>query len=71
MSLNKENNIDLLLDRMDGFSGAEIKAACTEAGYFAIRENRTDITRKDFLDAIAKVKKEEELNKEDYMHMFG
>ena len=71
MSLSKEIEIAPLLDRMENFSGAEIKAACTEAGYFAIRENRTEIKRKDLIDAIAKVKKEEEINKEDYIHMFG
>ena len=71
MNLSKEVDIKSLIERMENFSGAEIKAVCTEAGYFAIRENRTEIKKKDFLEAITKVKKEEELNKEDYMGMFG
>lgn len=71
MNINPEVDINLLIEKMDGFSGAEIKAVCTEAGYFAIRDNRYEIKRKDFLDAIIKVKKEEELNQDDYMNMFG
>lgn len=71
MNINKEVDIDSLIEKMEEFSGAEIKAVCTEAGYFAIREKRTEIKRKDLIDAIIKVKKEEELHKEDYMHMFG
>jgi proteasome regulatory subunit len=71
MRLAKDIDIDSLIKVMDEFSGAEIKAVCTEAGYFAIRDNRTEVKRADFNNAIAKVKKEEEINKEDYMHMFG
>ena len=71
MNLNKEIDVNSLIEKMDEFSGAEIKAVCTEAGYFAIREKRIEIKRKDFVDAVIKVKKEEELNKEDYMNMFG
>ena len=56
---------------MTNFSGAEIKAVCTEAGYFAIRANRTKILKEDFLNAIEKVKREEALEGQDYMSMFG
>jgi proteasome regulatory subunit len=56
---------------MEGFSGAEIKAVCTEAGYFAIRSNRTAITHKDFIEAIKKVKEREEQEGTDFMTMFG
>jgi ATP-dependent 26S proteasome regulatory subunit len=41
---------------MDGFSGAEIKAVATEAGYAAIRSDRVRVTADDFWQAIAKVK---------------
>lgn len=71
MNFRKEIDIDTLLDRMENFSGAEIKAVCTEAGYFAIRQNRIEIKKHDLTEAIVKVKKEEELDKEDYLHMFG
>ena len=55
---------------MENFSGAEIKAVCTEAGYFAIRESRTEIKKEDFFKAIEKVKQEEEYE-EEHKAMFG
>jgi proteasome regulatory subunit len=71
MTLDKKINIPMIIKKMEGFSGAEIKAVCTEAGYFAIRENRTKILKEDLLSAIEKVKKEEALEGKDYMSMFG
>src|SRR3989339_1775187 len=41
---------------MEDMSGAEIKAVCTEAGYFAIRSDRIKVTREDMLKAVDKVK---------------
>jgi len=67
----KKVKIELLPSRMEGFSGAEIKAVCTEAGYFAIRNDRTYVTKEDFLKAIDKVKQEEKAEGQDYMGMFG
>jgi len=63
--------ISEVVDKMDDFSGAEVKAVCTEAGYFAIRKNKQTITQKDFLDAIKKVRLKEDQEGDDYMHMFG
>jgi proteasome regulatory subunit len=71
MSMDKGVNMEAINKRMENFSGAEIKAVCTEAGYFAIRENRGKVSRDDFLKAVEKVKKEEELEGKDYMGMFG
>jgi len=71
MSFDGGINLKSLVDRMEGFSGAEIKAVCTEAGYFAIRVNKTFVTKEDFLKAIDKVKQEEKLEGRDYMGMFG
>ncbi len=70
MSLDKAITFDKLVKKMENFSGAEVKAACTEAGYFAIREKREKITLKDMLDAIEKVKQKEEYDG-DYIKMFG
>jgi len=53
----------------DNFSGAEIRAVCTEAGYFAIREDREYVTQKDFEQAIEKVRFDEEDN--DHQKMMG
>ncbi len=41
----------------EGASGADIKAICTEAGMFAIREERARVTMLDFTKAIDKVLK--------------
>jgi proteasome regulatory subunit len=43
----------------EGASGADIKAIVTEAGMFAIREERTKVTMMDFMKAIDKVLKKE------------
>ncbi len=71
MSLDKKINEDKILKLMDGFSGAEVKAVCTEAGYFAIRENRTKVIQKDIEDAIKKVKRLEEEDNSEFIGMFG
>ena len=71
MTLDKEVNVKNIIELMGGFSGAEIKAVCTEAGYFAIREDRIKIFSKDFTRAVKKVKQEEKLEGDDYMGMFG
>ncbi|MFH1276375.1 MAG: AAA family ATPase [Candidatus Woesearchaeota archaeon] len=49
-----------IVKNMDKFTGAEIKSVCTEAGYFAIRENRDYVKQEDFLLAVDKVRFEEE-----------
>ncbi|MBW2988179.1 AAA family ATPase, partial [Candidatus Woesearchaeota archaeon] len=64
-------NKQVLVKKMVGFSGAEIKAVCTEAGYFAIRDKRDYVTQEDFLNAINKVLASEERDGEEYLHMFG
>jgi len=71
MTLEKGLNVKALIDRMENFSGAEIHAVCTEAGYFAIRDDRTKILKEDFFKAIEKVKQEEKLEGEDYLRYFG
>lgn len=45
----------------DGFSGAEIKSVVTEAGYFAIRDGRRNITMSDLLKAVEKVRTKKSL----------
>ncbi len=71
MSLDKRLDLKKIARLMDGFSGAEIKAVCTEAGYFAIRKNRSKVSEADFRHAVSKVKQEEFLEGKDYMRMFG
>ncbi|MBT7903516.1 AAA family ATPase [Candidatus Woesearchaeota archaeon] len=71
MTLDSKIKLKELNKKLVGYSGAEIKAVCTEAGYFAIRANRTKILAKDFDEALIKVQREEELEGDDYMKMFG
>jgi|TARA_Y100000310_G_scaffold344329_1_gene456471 proteasome regulatory subunit len=71
MTLEKDVDLSNISSLMEEFSGAEIKAVCTEAGYFAIREDKIKVNRKDFIRAIDKVRQEEEAEGEDYMRMFG
>ncbi|MEK6921188.1 MAG: AAA family ATPase [Nanoarchaeota archaeon] len=70
MAMDKTINVENIHKKLLGFSGAEIQSVCTEAGYFAIRENRSSVTEKDFLDAVVKIIKKEEADKEVSM-MFG
>jgi ATP-dependent 26S proteasome regulatory subunit len=69
MSLDKVD-FEGLLDKTENFSGADIKAVCTEAGYFAIRENRDKVLTDDFIKAVKKVNVVDELEK-DAASMFG
>lgn len=55
---------------MEGLSGAEINAVATEAGYFAIRENRTKVKEFDFISAINKIKLQQDSEEQDYKEMF-
>jgi proteasome regulatory subunit len=65
-------DVDKIISEMDEFSGADIKAVCTEAGYFAIRSNRNKIVENDFIQAIEKVKKSgEQDNQKEFAAMFG
>lgn len=61
-------DVDKIAKAMDGFSGAQIKSAVTEAGYFAIRENRTKVKEEDFYRAIEKVAEKEDI---EFKEMFG
>ena len=70
MSLNNIN-LSVLVNKMQGFSGAEIKATCTEAGYFAIRKNRTHVTQIDFEKAIEKIKQDDGEENKEMIKMFG
>jgi len=52
-------NTKEIIANTGGFSGAEIRAMCTEAGFFAIREKRDHVTQHDFIGAIEKVRFDE------------
>ena len=53
---------------MEGFSGAQIKAVCTEAGYHAIRDGRSKVFESDFESAVERVR---DIDDDSYPAMFG
>jgi len=55
MNLTRGINLKKIADTATGGSGAELKAICTEAGMFALRERRVHVTQEDFELACAKV----------------
>ncbi|AAB89280.1 MULTISPECIES: proteasome-activating nucleotidase [Archaeoglobus] len=57
MKLAEDVDFKELARITEGASGADIKAICTEAGMFAIREERAKVTMLDFTKAIEKVLK--------------
>lgn len=55
MSVAKGVRFELLARLCPNTTGAELRSVCTEAGMFAIRARRKQITEKDLLDAVQKV----------------
>lgn len=57
MKLADDVDFKKLAEMTEGASGADIKAICTEAGMFAIREEKAKVTLEDFERAVVKVLK--------------
>ncbi|MEB3758961.1 MAG: proteasome-activating nucleotidase [Desulfurococcales archaeon] len=57
MKLAKDVDFHKLAELTEGFTGADIKAVCTEAGYNALRANKKSVRMKDFLYAINFIRK--------------
>ncbi|WP_435067459.1 proteasome-activating nucleotidase Pan2 [Haloplanus sp. C73] len=55
--MNVADDVDYeeLAEDLDGYSGADIASLATEAGMFAIRDDRTEVRMQDFRDAKAKI----------------
>ena len=53
----KKINIGRIVDRTKGYSGAELKATCVEAGMIAIRDERSSVSSQDMMDAISRLDK--------------
>jgi len=72
MTLDKAIDLEKIYALLQEFSGAEIRSVCTEAGYFAIRENPYKGKEKDLVAAIEKIRKEkEEEEGDEHLQMFG
>ncbi len=61
-SMNVADDVDFeaLAADTEAASGADVKAICTEAGMFAIRDDRTEVRMDDFEEAWAKIQAEDE-----------
>ncbi|RLM67431.1 AAA family ATPase [Halorubrum sp. Atlit-8R] len=66
-NMNLADGVDFaeLAELTPDASGADIKAICTEAGMFAIRDDRTEVTVDDFLEAHEKLRQDDETNADD------
>jgi len=51
----KRLQIAKIVEKTNGFSGAELKATCVEAGMIAIRQKRTSIGQNDFMESIKRI----------------
>ena len=56
MSVAKGVKYNNIIDETEGFSGADLRALCVEAGMSAIKSRRTQITNKNFTEALEKIK---------------
>jgi len=57
MSLQRGINLRSLAEKMGQCSGAEVRGICTEAGMYALRERRQNVSQEDFELAVAKILK--------------
>ncbi|CAG8471780.1 8539_t:CDS:2 [Gigaspora rosea] len=64
---NGEIDYEAIVKLSDGFNGADLRNVCTEAGMFAIREERDFVVQEDFMKAVRKVSDAKKLeSKLDY-----
>lgn len=71
MNIAKDVDIEIIASKCDGSTGADIKSICTEAGMFAIRENRDIVEMADFEKALEKVRGGDLLKGEESGVMFA
>ena len=62
-----EIDLDAVVKLSDGFNGADLRNVCTEAGMFAVRDERDYVVEEDFLKAVRKLAEAKKLeSKLDY-----
>jgi proteasome regulatory subunit len=59
MAVADDVDFAALSEHTDGMSGAELESLSTEAGMFAIRDDRTEVATKDFEEALEKLEAED------------
>ena len=55
LKIDKKLDLDFLSKQTPGFSGADIANLCNEAALIAARNNKKQITKEDFLDAVDRI----------------
>ena len=69
MNVAEGTDFESIAEETEGFSGAELESLCTEAGMFAIRDDRTTVEQADFEAAYEKIANEaEETDAHYYVH---
>jgi proteasome regulatory subunit len=48
-------NLQRVVEKTEGYSGAELKATCVEAGMIAIRDGRSSVSNDDLLQAVTRI----------------
>lgn len=51
----KRINLQRIVEKTEGYSGAELKATCVEAGMIAIRDGRSSVSNDDLLQAVTRI----------------
>lgn len=59
MKVESDINLEEIAKKTDKFTGAELKALTTEAGYNTIRNDRKKVNQEDFLSSIEKIKEKD------------
>lgn len=70
MNLMRGINLKKVAAKLQGASGAECKAVCTEAGMFALRERRIHVRQEDLEMAVAKVMKKDASRDESFSKLW-
>merc|ERR1719476_1071553 len=70
MNLMRGINLKKIAAKLQGSSGAECKAVCTEAGMFALRERRIHVRQEDLEMAVAKVMKKDASRDESFSKLY-
>ncbi|QFU82572.1 proteasome-activating nucleotidase Pan2 [Natronorubrum aibiense] len=59
MNVSDDVDFETLSEETEGYSGAEIESLATEAGMFAIRDDRDEVHHEDFLEALEKIENDD------------